>query len=450
MSIVENKLKKNIEEKEHIEQIIAKSHIDPTKDEQEKVEAVIRKLSKRFSEELLTKEPDEISDDIKSAIAEECSKLNISYEEQKRIEKTVNMTALGNGPIEEFLQDETVTEIVVQRYDNIVIERNGKIESVDVRFTDENHLETIIKRIAQRVGRQISITKPILDARLKDGSRVNATIPPVSVDGPTLTIRKFSKSFLSANDYIKNGSLSYNMVGFLSYCVATKVTMFVSGGTGTGKTTLLNMLSAYIPDSELIITIEDSCELQLQQKNVRRMEARPSENSEMMNVDQQALVRAALRQRPDRIILGETRDGSIVDIISAMSTGHEGSMTTIHANSPQNMCDVRIPILYSMNKEADFDEKSIFMQFAEAVQIIVQIERFPDGSRKITHISYVTGLDEDGRVKLMDIFCYDRASDSFFWTGYTPIKILENFQFRGYEHGDKFLTNANNDLTEFE
>lgn len=450
MSIVENKLKQNIEEKEYIEQKIAQSHIDPTKEEQKKVEEVIKRLSARFSEELLNNDPDDIGDELRKAITEECSNLNISYEEQKRIEKTVNMTALGNGPIEEFLQDDSVTEIVVQRYDNIVIERNGKIETVDVKFTSESHLETIIKRIAQRVGRQISITKPILDARLKDGSRVNATIPPVSVDGPTLTIRKFSKSFLSASDYIKQGSLSYNMVGFLSYCVASKVTMFVSGGTGTGKTTLLNMLSAFIPDSELIITIEDSCELQLQQKNVRRMEARPAENEEMMNVNQQALVRAALRQRPDRIILGETRDGSIVDIISAMSTGHEGSMTTIHANSPQNMCDVRIPILYSMNKEADFDEKSIFMQFAEAVQIIIQIERFPDGSRKITHITYVVGIDDNGKVKLMDIFTYDRSSNQFLWTGYTPVEILERFRFRGYEKGDKYLTNNDMGIVDFE
>ena len=200
------------------------------------------------------------------------------------------------------------------------------------------------------------------------------------------------------------------------------------------------MLSNYIPNDELIITIEDSCELKLQQENVRRMEARLSENKEMMNVDQQALVRAALRQRPDRIILGETRDGSIVDIISAMSTGHEGSMTTIHANSPRNMVDVRIPILYSMNKDADFDEKSIYMQFAEAVQLVVQIERFPDGSRKITHISHVNGI-LDGRVNLIDIFIYDKVQKLFYWTGYTPMDILENMSFRGYEMNENYLSN---------
>lgn len=439
-SIVAEKLKKNKIEQTKIEESVASNFVAPTEEERKLVDKVLKKISSRFSDALVSEDMDAISDNIKNAIVEECSKLDLSYEVQKRIEKTVTMTALGNGPIEEFLQDDTVTEIVVQRYDNIVIERAGKIEKVDVKFTDENHLITIIKRIAQRINRQISLTKPILDARLKDGSRVNATIPPVSVDGATLTIRKFSDSFLSPSDYVENGSLSYNMLGFLSYCVASKVSMFVSGGTGTGKTTLLNMLSNYIPNDELIITIEDSCELKLQQENVRRMEARLSENKEMMNVDQQALVRAALRQRPDRIILGETRDGSIVDIISAMSTGHEGSMTTIHANSPRNMVDVRIPILYSMNKDADFDEKSIYMQFAEAVQLVVQIERFPDGSRKITHISHVNGI-LDGRVNLIDIFIYDKVQKLFYWTGYIPMDIMENMRFRGYEMNENYLSN---------
>ncbi len=432
-SIVEERLRQKNKEKNNIDLSVKESNIELTKDEQQTVETIIKKISSKFADELINSDVESIKDSIRIAISEECAKLNISYEQQKRIEKAVSMTALGNGPIEKYIEDETVTEIVVQRYDNIVIERNGRIEKVETKFTDENHLQTIIKRIAQSVGRQISITKPILDARLKDGSRVNATIPPVSVDGATLTIRKFSKSFLSPAEYYGKGSISYNMLGFLSYCVAAKISMFVSGGTGTGKTTLLNLLSQYIPSTELIITIEDSCELQLQQPNVRRMEARLSENAEMMNVDQQALVRAALRQRPDRIILGETRDGSIVDIISAMSTGHEGSMTTIHANSPQNMCDVRIPILYSMNKEADFSEKSIAMQFAEAVQLIVQIERFPDGSRKISHISHVDGLNEYGRVNCRDVFVFDKDTKQFLWTGYFPNDIIEKIRFRGYD-----------------
>lgn len=441
MTIIESKIKQQNKDKEQIDKTVASNYVAPTDDEKKKAEEVIRIISSRFSNELVNENIDNLTDDIRKAIIEECSKLDISYEEQKRIEKTVTMTALGNGPIEEFLQDDTVTEIVVQRYDNIVIERNGKIEKVDVKFNDEAHLETIIKRIAQRIGRPISIAKPILDARLMDGSRVNATLNKISVDGATLTIRKFSKSFLEPADYIAKGSISYNMVGFLSYCVASKISMFVSGGTGTGKTTLLNMLSKYISEDELIITIEDSCELKLRQPNVRRMEVRLAENSEMMNVDQQALVRAALRQRPDRIILGETRDGSIVDIISAMSTGHEGSMTTIHANSPRNLCDVRVPILYSMNKEANFDERSIAMQFAEAVKLIVQIERFPDGSRKISQITHVEGVDDFGKVILTDIFIYDKTDNKFKWTGYIPRDILDTISFRGYNMPD-YLSNT--------
>ena len=200
------------------------------------------------------------------------------------------------------------------------------------------------------------------------------------------------------------------------------------GLSGTGKTTLLNMLSAYVPSNELIITIEDTCELKLQQPNVRRMEVRSSTSSDMLTVDQKILVRNALRQRPDRIILGETRDGSIVDLISAMSSGHDGSISTIHANDPENMCNVRIPILYSMNKDVNFSEKSIAMQISEAIQVIVQIKRFPDGSRKISQISCVEGLDENDKVKVVDIFRYDKNKKDFIATGYVPRSIIEKIR----------------------
>lgn len=425
MSLFQERLQNEKNKKLQINEKVNNEYIRPTEDEQEKVTSVISAVSKRFSKELMENNIDDMQDDIRYAIEEECKKLNISYEEQKRIEKTVIMTALGNGPIEEYLADPTVTEVVVQRYDNIVIERNGKIEKTKIAFTSEEHLQTIIKRIVQKMGRQISITQPIVDARLSDGSRVNATIPPVSVDGSTLTIRKFSDYFLSGQDYIQKDSLTKEMLYFLEKCVLGRLSIFVSGGTGTGKTTLLNMLSSYIPPEELIITIEDSCELRLQQPNVRRMETRLATNDEMMNVDQKALVRAALRQRPDRIILGETRDGSVVDIISAMSTGHEGSLSTAHANSPRNLCDVRIPILYSMNKDANFSDKAIWMQFAEAVQLIVQIKRYNDGSRKISYISEVDGTGVDGKVILNDIFVYDETSKEFRSTGYVPEKVLQ-------------------------
>lgn len=439
-TLLNKKLTRQQSEKEHIDKKIEQEHIQATPEEQEKATEVIRIISERFAQILVDKDLDELREEIAQAVQEECSRMDLSYEEQKRIEKTVLLTCLGQGPIEEYLADPEITEVVVQRYDNIVVERGGKVEKVSAVFNNEEHLQAIIQRIVQAVGRQINLTTPIVDARLKDGSRVNATIPPVSPDGATLTIRKFNQSALSGKDYIRLGSISREMLYFIERCVRGKITIFVSGGTGTGKTTFLNMASQFIPSDELIVTIEDTLELKLQQPNVRRMEVRLSTNKDMMQVDQKALVKAALRQRPDRIILGETRDGSIVDLISAMSTGHEGSMSTIHANSPRNVVDTRIPILYSMNKEADFSEQSIAMQVSEAIQVIVQISRFPDGSRKITHISCIDGLTANGRVNIKDIFLYDRQIQDFRPTGYIPKKIIRRIQDRGLEFDTSVFT----------
>lgn len=436
MSLLKDKIHHDISEKETIARKVQAEHFMPTESEQERTREIIRLISEQFSNELIEKDIDDIRVEIAEAVRNACSKLEVSYEEQKRIEKSVLLTVLGNGPIEEYLKDPEVTEVVVQRFDNIVIERNGHIEKVNATFNNEQHLVTIIKRIVQGVNRQINLTTPIVDARLKDGSRVNATIPPVSPDGATLTIRKFNQKALSGKDYLKFGSLNRQMLYFLERCVRGKVNLFVSGGTGTGKTTLLNMLSQFIPNNELIITIEDTLELKLQQPNVRRMEVRNSTSREMMKVDQKALVKAALRQRPDRIILGETRDGSIVDLTSAMSTGHEGSMSTIHANSPKNMCDVRVPILYSMNEDANFSEQSVAMQIAEAVQLIVQIRRFPDGSRKITHISHVDGLTPGGKINIRDIFLYNQKEGEYQHTGYYPRKLIRFIQDKGLEFDD--------------
>lgn len=439
-SLLSKKITRQQQEKESIERKVEEENIRATPEEQEKAREVIRIVAERFAAEIVGKEIDEeIEEKIREAVREECDRLDLSYEEQKRIEKTAISTCIGQGPIEKYIQDPNITDILVQRWDNILVEEDGKLHKVDASFQDESHLQTIIQRIVQGVGRQINLTNPIVDARLKDGSRVNATIPPVSPHGATLTIRKFNQRALSGKDYIRLGSISREMLYFVERCVRGKITMFISGGTGTGKTTFLNMVSQFIPSDEAIITIEDTLELRLQQPNVRSMEVRLSTNLDMMQVDQKALVKAALRQRPDRIILGETRDGSVVDLISAMSTGHEGSMSTIHANSPRNMVDARIPILYSMNKEADFTEQSIAMQVAEAVQVIVQISRLPDGSRKVTHISCIDGLASNGRINIKDIFLYDRQAGVFRPTGFVPKKIIRRIKDRGLDFDESIF-----------
>ena len=440
MSLLKDKFITNRSEKANIEKKIEETHVQPTEQEQDKAQDIIRKVSEQYAEELISKDISDISEQIADTVREYCNQLDLTYEEQKRIEKTVLSTVLGHGPIESLLQDSDVSEIVVQRYDNIVYEKAGKIHKSEVSFVDENHLRTIINRIVQKGGRQINIMTPIVDARLEDGSRVNATIPPVSPDGATLTIRKFNNKALSGRDYLNLGSLNRPMLYFLERCVRGRISIFVSGGTGTGKTTLLNMLSAYVPSNELIITIEDTCELKLQQPNVRRMEVRNSTSTDMMTVDQRTLVRNALRQRPDRIILGETGDGSIVDLIASMSSGHDGSISSIHANDPENMCNVRIPILYSMNKDVNFSEKSIAMQISEAIQVIVQISRFPDGSRKISQIACVNGLDENDKVKVIDIFRYDRAKNTFVATGYVPNNIIQKIRSQNISFQDSIFT----------
>lgn len=443
MPVVKEKLQEKQAVREEILSRVASSHIILNEEEQKTANQIVGEISELFAEELRLRSIDEISEKISIAVSVRCSDLtDLSFEDQKRIEKSVIMTVLGNGPIQVYMDDPEVTEIVVQRYDNIVIERNGRIEQAGASFNSEEHLVTIIKRLIQKAGRQINTMIPVENAAMEDGSRINATLPPVSVDGATLTIRKFSKNALTGYDYLKLGSLNKKMLGFLIQCVRGKICIFVSGSTGTGKTTLLNMLSGYIPEDELIITIEDTCELRLQQKNVRRMQVRLSGNTEMMQIDQQKLVKEALRQRPDRIILGETRDGTIVDMISAMSTGHDGSMSTIHANDPYNMCNVRVPILYGMNKEARFSEKTIGMQLSEAVQLVVQISRLPDGSRKLTHISHLDGFDKYGRVNIRDIFVYDRTEGEFKYTGYYPEKIIQRIREKGVDFPEAFFEKA--------
>jgi len=399
----------------------------PQGDEKEMVDTLIRYVSESFKAQISSEGvTPEMQADIEDKVRKEAELLTDNFETQKRIIRITLSSITGLGPVEPFMQDPQVEDIVVQRYDNIVIVKKGKKQSTQAEFTDEEHLVTVINRIIQRVGRSINLHTPKVDARLPDGSRVNATIRPISPDGATLTIRKFPEKGFSGEDYLRFGSINDLMLQFLVQCVKGKANLIVGGGTGTGKTSLLNMLSVFIPDDELIITIEDSCELRLKQKNVRRLEARIT-SGDATAVTIQELVKNSLRMMVDRIIVGEVRDGTIVDLFSAMSTGHEGSMSTIHCNNPLNMVNSRIPTLYSQYRDGSFSPEGQATQIAEALDLIVHIKRFKSGLRAVTHITAVEGVDErnPARVKLVDIFRYDETRQCFNATGYIPVKLLE-------------------------
>ena len=424
MGLLESKLQKLNAQKRDIERHVQSESVQPTIEEKQNVDTIVRKISDEHFTAISENGVSASTEQLINAAEEEIAKLEGSYEEKKRIEKIVKSNIMGLGPIEDFMHDPDITEIMVLRYDHIVIEKDGKKINTTAKFTDEQHLQTIIQRIVQPIGRQITLSTPIVDARLPDGSRVNATIPPVSVDGATLTIRRFSNKALMGEDYVRLGTMNEAMLEFLEKCVKGKANIMVSGGTNTGKTTLLNMLSRAIPREEMIVTIEDSCELQLNSPNVRRLEAREITgiSDRMMPIDIKALVKNSLRMNPDRIIVGEIRDGTIVDMISAMSTGHEGSMSTAHANSPANLVNTRIPIFYSM-AEANFSEETQALQIAEAIDLIVQIS-FREGKRVITNITALTGVDKN-KVMLRDIFVYDKK---FRATGYIPDRLLKKLK----------------------
>jgi pilus assembly protein CpaF len=325
----------------------------------------------------------------------------LTREERRQIIREITDDILGYGPLEPLLRDDSVTEVMVNAYDRIYIERLGKIERTPVAFADNSHLLRIIDKIVSQVGRRVDEASPMVDARLPDGSRVNAIIPPLALKGPTLTIRKFSRDPYTMNDLISFGSISPKAAQFLASCVKGKLNILISGGTGTGKTTTLNAMSAFIPNDERIVTIEDAAELQLQQDHVITLESRPPNIEGSGEVRIRELVRNALRMRPDRIIVGEVRGPETLDMLQAMNTGHEGSLTTIHANSPRDALSRLETLVLTAGVELPL--RAIREQVSSAFDLLVQITRLVDGSRRISHITEVLRMESDV-ITLQDIF----------------------------------------------
>ena len=329
----------------------------------------------------------------------------LSFAERERLSREILDEIFGLGPLEPLLKDPTISDILVNRYNKVYVERSGKLEPTGLSFKDDAHLMQIIDRIVSRIGRRVDESSPMVDARLADGSRVNAIIPPLAIDGPCLSIRRFGRDPVTARNMIENKSLTEPMLELLSAMVKGRLNFLISGGTGAGKTTLLNVLSGYIPNSDRIVTIEDAAELQMKQEHVVRLETRPPNIEGKGAVRQRQLVINSLRMRPDRIVVGEVRGEEAFDMLQAMNTGHEGSLTTVHANTPRDAL-ARIENMCSM-ANLNIPERAMRHQIAAAIHAVVQVSRLSDGTRKVVTITEVTGMEGDV-ICMQDIFTFDR------------------------------------------
>lgn len=362
-------------------------------------------------------------DQVKSEISEivtrvlDDEKIVLNQSERVTLSQDLEYEMFGLGPLELLLGDDSISDILINGCKQVYIERKGKLELSDVTFQDNTHLLNIIERIVSRVGRRIDESSPMVDARLADGSRVNAIIPPLALDGPVVSIRRFTVNPLQVEDLLRLKSLTTEMAIFIESISKSKLNAVISGGTGSGKTTLLNLVSGFIPDTERIITIEDAAELQMRQPHVVRLETRPPNIEEKGEVNQRALVRNALRMRPDRIILGEVRGAEALDMLQAMNTGHEGSFATIHANNPRDAI-VRMENMVSM-AGSNLTMEAVRQQIASAVNIIIQVSRLTDGTRKIMSIQEITGM-EGGVISMQEIF------------GFKQINVAEHGRINGY------------------
>jgi pilus assembly protein CpaF len=359
----------------------------------------------------------------------------LSMKERESLISDIQHEVMGLGPLEPLVQDQTVNDILVNRADQIYVERSGKLQLTDVKFRDEAHLRKIIEKIVSAVGRRIDESSPMVDARLLDGSRVNAIIPPLALNGSSISIRKFSKDKLQISDLIEKRSLTPEIAELLRGIVEARLNVLISGGTGCGKTTILNILSGFIPSDERIVTIEDSAELQLRQEHVVRLETRPPNVEGRGEVTQRELVKNCLRMRPDRIVMGEVRSGECLDMLQAMNTGHDGSLTTIHANTPRD-CLTRVETLVAM-AGLNLATKALRHYVSSAIDVILQMTRLSDGSRKMTSLSEIVGMEGE-TITLQEIFLFQQTGldeerkvhGQFRATGVRP-KFVERFKALG-------------------
>ena len=394
----------NAEEKEESQSGLVKRRRDLDELAYEVLQIVIDQLPPTKEDDDISeqkKTQEKINDIISNIIYEQ--KRHLSYADKQKVNQAVMNEVYQFGPISDLLNDDTVTEIMVNGPLDIFVERKGKIIKTENEFRDDKHVMHIIDKIISPLGRRVDESSPLVDARLPDGSRVNIIIPPLAVKGPSITIRKFSKDPLTTNDLITFGALNGDIAEFLRLCVKGRINVLVSGGTGSGKTTLLNVLSSYIPEDERIVTIEDAAEVQLQQIHVVTLESRPANIEGNGRITIRDLVVNSLRMRPDRIIVGEVRGGEALDMLQAMNTGHDGSLTTIHANTPRDSLS-RLETMVMMSG-VDLPSRAIREQVAAAIDLIIQVERMVDGSRKVTKISEIIGLEGE-IVTLQDIFLF--------------------------------------------